>query len=171
MKTPALLLLISLLLNGLPNEDLNKEVTVNGRTFLYGKINRAGLQSNSYGKWFNTIYNSYQPSADISSKVDKAKLKDIHFKVFLGTWCGDSKRNVPAFYKTLDQLAIPDSKVEAWALDLRKKGPNQEEQQYKIYRVPTIIVYRAGRELGRFIERPKPGQRLDEILVELINKD
>lgn len=169
MKQILLALILLFPFSEVPNEEINKEITVNGRTILYGQINREGLTSNSYAGWFNLVYNRYELNTEIVSQVKQAQLKGLTVKLFMGTWCGDSQRNVPVFYKFIDQLKISENQIDAWALDLNKKGPNAEQATYNISRVPTIIFYRNGKEIGRFIERPQPGEKLEQLWVDIIN--
>lgn len=152
-----------------PKVELNKEVTVNGLTYLYGEINRAGLSSGTYNNWFSANYDRYQPDQQKLSTCEEESLEGITVKLLMATWCGDSKRNVPIFYKILDTLGFEEDKLQVWALDRRKQGPNGEQMRYGVTRVPTIIFYRDDVEIGRFVERLKPGQNMEDILLDLIN--
>lgn len=166
----ALLLLLSASNNHyLPKTEINKEVTVNGLTFLYGEINREGLTSKQYQQWFKTKYDAYTPNNQKLAACNQDALEGLSVKLLMATWCGDSKRNVPAFFKIMDELGFEESKLQMWALDRRKQGPNNEQQRFGVTRVPTIIFYRDDVEIGRFVERPKPGQRLEDIIVSIIN--
>jgi len=171
MKT-SLLISVFLLINFIPtNEVINKEVTVNGVTFLYGKINREGLTTGRYHNWFKSAYDRYEFSDEMLNQLNEENIKSLSIKLFMGTWCGDSQRNVPVFYKFMDRYNIAEKQLEAHALDLRKQGPENEQQTYGISRVPTIVFYRNGKELGRFVERPQPGKRLEELWIDIINRD
>ena len=61
--------------------------------------------------------------------------------------------------KIMDQLGIPDSDIQFIAVDKRpdvyKTSPGGEHQQWNIRRVPTFILIREGREIGRIVERPQ----------------
>ncbi len=149
-------------------DKINNEVTVNGLTYLYGEINSAGLTAGQYKNWFNSNYSRYVLNEDIMKSITRDQLEGISIKLLMGTWCGDSKRNVPVFYKFIDKLGITENQVQAWGLDRQKKGPGQEEQTYNVTRVPTIIFYRNGREIGRFVERPQPGQKLEAIWASIL---
>lgn len=170
MKILAASLLILLSFTRSPNNELNKEVTVNGRTYLYGEINREGLTSGQYASWFNTRYSAYKPDQQRLSVCTPASLDGITVKLLMATWCGDSQRNVPPFYRIMDQLGFEEEHLQVWALDTRKQGPDNEQQRFGVTRVPTIIFYRDDVEIGRFVERPKPGQRLEEIIVSILNQ-
>ena len=153
-----------------PKEDINQEVTVNGLTYLYGEINREGLSSKNYQTWFKTKYDAYQPSSSQLAMCNQQSLDGVTVKLLMATWCGDSKRNVPAFYKIMDQLGFDEKNLQAYALDRRKHGPNGEQIKYGVTRVPTIIFYRDDVEIGRFVERPRPGQKLEDIIVSILNQ-
>ena len=150
------------------SSEMNKEVTVNGRTFLYGEINREGLTKGQYNAWFSHFYTQYELDNKHTHRIAAKHLEGITVKLLMGTWCGDSKRNVPVFFKFMDQIGLSDDRLQVWALDLRKTGPNQEQVRYKVSRVPTIIFYRDDVEIGRFVERPKPGQRLEQLWADIL---
>lgn len=154
----------------LANNNLNNEVTVNGRTFLYGEINREGLTSRSYNSWFSAYYNTYQPDITALQQCTEESLKGITVKLLMATWCGDSKRNVPVFYKVMDSLGFDEANLQVWALDSSKQGPNNEQSRFQVGRVPTIIFYRDDVEIGRFVERLRPGQRMEDVIVSLLNQ-
>lgn len=124
---------------------------------LYGAVQKADLQKPPYNKWFDSIYAAYDPSPVVISKINKQQLKDIRIEIFFGTWCGDSRREVPKFLKIMDQLAVPASKISLIATgsdSLYKQSPQHEEAGKGIFRVPVFIVYRNGAEINRINEFP-----------------
>lgn len=130
----------------------------NGKEKLLGKINRKGLTSNSFSAWFNANYESHIPNQSLISSMDNS-LKDYKIKVFLGTWCGDSKREVPKFYKVMDAFGFPEAQIEVIAVDRTseayKQSPTGEEKGLNIHRVPTFIFYKDGKEINRIVESPR----------------
>lgn len=170
ISTLLLSLIISSWFMSSDKAEINKEVTVNGLTYLYGEINRSGLKSTNYKNWFTANYNRYQPNAEKLALLKDESLDGLTVKLLMATWCGDSKRNVPIFYKILDNIGLNEEQLQVWALDRRKHGPNNEQIQYGVTRVPTIIFYRNDREIGRFVERLKPGQNMEDIIIGIINK-
>ncbi len=92
---------------------------------------------------------------------------------FLGTWCGDSKREVPRFLKILETANFPDDQLKIVALDKRKgkykQSPTGEEWGLQILRVPTFILYKNGREVNRIIE--SPNTTLEEDVKKIIKTD
>lgn len=166
MKKITLITVLSLFcLTPIFSQTKNKEVIEEGQIpYLLGKINKNGLTTEHYNNWFSTNYNSYQPNEVVIS-VLKNILSDYTIKLFLGTWCGDSKREVPGFLKILDVASFPENQLEMIALSSKqgmyKKSPENYEVGLNIHRVPTFIIYKDGKEVGRIIEFP----------VETLEKD
>lgn len=130
----------------------------NGKELLLGEIKKTDLTKNSFSSWFNKNYNDYLFNKSII-KTLKDSLNDYEIKAFLGTWCGDSKREVPRFYKVLDAAKFPEKQLQVIAVnrteDAYKQSPNHEEKGLNIHRVPTFIFYKNGKEVNRIVEHPK----------------
>lgn len=75
--------------------------------------------------------------------------------VFLGTWCSDTKRELPRFFKSMDQAGLPEPQVTLIGLDRSKKDTEGLTEKWQIEFVPTFIFIRNGRELGRIVETPE----------------
>ncbi len=86
----------------------------------------------------------------------------------MGTWCSDSRREVPRFYKILDELNYPEEKVELINVDRNKVGIENSVDSLNIELVPTFIIYSKGEEIGRIIETPK--ESLEKDLAKILNK-
>jgi tetratricopeptide (TPR) repeat protein len=125
---------------------------------LYGVIQKQDLTQPPFDTWFTPGYDSYAPDKTIQKKLRKLITKEIHIQLFLGTWCGDSKREVPRLLKVLDGIGFSEKKLQLIALgggdSLVKQSPQHEEAGKGIFRVPTVIVYRNGVELNRINEFP-----------------
>lgn len=105
------------------------------------------------------------------SLLDTLKTKigsDLKIVVYLGTWCKDSRNNVPGFIKILDELEAGD-KIAVEYYNVQRK-PNTSVKYYyeklKVERVPTFIFYRGGKELGRIVEQPR--NSLVEDFLEIV---
>lgn len=88
--------------------------------------------------------------------------------VYFGSWCGDSRREVPRFWKALDAAgaAVPFS-VRYVAVDRQKKEPADAVAQDGVRYLPTFIVRRGGHEVGRVVETSPKGIESD--LLALLN--
>ena len=141
------------------SQTLNHSVIDNkGKEKLLGKINKEGLTQSPFNDWFSKNHDDYIVNKNLV-KTFKKQLNGYSVKVFLGTWCGDSKREVPRFYKVLESINFPEEQLEVYALDKTKdaykQSPNGEEKDLNIHRVPTFIFYKDGKEVNRIVEHPK----------------
>lgn len=158
MKTKFFILLFGLSIASIVAQPFNKEVTSENKApMLLGKINKKGLSENSYGKWFQKNYDAYDPDAAIINQI-KNELSSYTIELFMGTWCGDSKREVPRFYKVLEAAEFPMERLTAIAVDREKRtykqSPGGEHEGKNIHRVPTFIFYKNGVEVNRITEKP-----------------
>ncbi len=151
------------------NQTLTDE---DGKLQLIGTTNRQGLAQAPFGEWFQKKYSAYEPKANIVKKC-KPKVKGLEVLAFMGTWCGDSKREIPKFYKIMDAIGMKESQLQLINLYREdkqyKQGPNREEKGLNIHRVPTFIFYKNGKEIGRIVESPIATLETDiaQILHEL----
>lgn len=124
---------------------------------LYGSITQADLMKPPFSKWFDSIYYGYQAERKLVEGINKIDSRGISIEIFLGTWCGDSKREVPRFMKLLSEISFPAKNVKIIGLgsdSLYKQSPQHEEAGKGIFRVPVFIVYKNGVEVGRINEFP-----------------
>lgn len=158
MKQLKLFILFCLTVAIATAQPINDEVGADGSSKnLLGKINKEGLTSEAYASWFNKNYDSYKPDMAVINAIEDA-LKSYTIELFMGTWCGDSKREVPRFYKVLEAANFPMHRLTAIAVDRErgayKESPGGEHEAKNIHRVPTFIFYKNGREVNRIVEHP-----------------
>jgi thiol-disulfide isomerase/thioredoxin len=104
------------------------------------------------------------------SQLKKDKINSYNLIVFMGTWCEDSHRDFPRLMRILDEVKYPDSKITIIAVNRKKESPTGDEARYNIQKVPTIIVEKYGKEIGRIVEMPTTGY-IERDLVEILKKD
>ena len=143
--------------NGTSQETNQTKTDAKGNEILLGIINRNGLSNGDYKVWFDNQYKNY--AVDLKSiKSIKSELNNYKITIFLGTWCGDSRREVPRFYKILEAADYPMDQLTVVALDYEKdqykKSPGGEEKGLYIIKVPTFIFYKKGKAVNRIIESP-----------------
>ncbi|HEX9670377.1 MAG TPA: hypothetical protein VGC93_12965 [Thermoanaerobaculia bacterium] len=82
--------------------------------------------------------------------------------VYLGTWCGDSKRELPRLWRALDETggAAPIA-LRYVAVARDKKEPATLTEGAGLLYVPTFVVERDGREVGRIVEESPHGVERD----------
>jgi hypothetical protein len=117
-----------------------------------------------YASWFLTNYTSYQIDTALASEIKKY-MANKEFILFLGTWCGDSKREVPRMLKLLHYCGATTEQIKLVLVSNHaneyKQSPSHEERGRNILRVPTLIVLQNKLEINRIVESP----------VESIEKD
>lgn len=107
---------------------------------------------------FKTVYdNQYPDYSPDSLTINKMKplVEGLKVTIVLGTWCGDSKLQVPHFLKIMDQSGVKEQDIRLICVDGHKKTENGLTDDMSIERVPTFIISKNGKELGRIVESPK----------------
>lgn len=122
-----------------------------GGMMLLGKINKNGLTSDPYNEWFKENQTTHILDTAVVDSI-KPLLNDVKIKVFMGTWCEDSQREVPALYKILDAADFKYENFSIIAVTHDKKTPNGLEKGHAIEYVPTIIFIKNGDTLNRIVE-------------------
>lgn len=136
--------------------NLNSQLFVDkkGNTHLWGVCAVSDFESDHYNKWYKKYSDDYTSTL---TKNDGKKLKDVKVKIFLGTWCGDTKYLLPKFIKAWDAMGLDHNQLELVALhyedDKYKQSPNGESDPYAIHKVPTFVFEDNGKEIGRIVER------------------
>ena len=129
-----------------------------GELHLCGPFDINELEEDSlYASWYNKRYDEFK--LDDTTYSWSSELNDVEVDIYMGTWCGDSKKWVPSFLKAWDQLGLDRKKLSYTALydtdERYKQGPNGEEKGLQIHRVPTFIFKRDGKEIARIVETPQ----------------
>jgi thiol-disulfide isomerase/thioredoxin len=135
----------------------NALTSVKGTPMLLGKVSMSQLDEAPFKEWYQREYTAYVPNATIKDSL-APKMKGYSFELFFGTWCGDSRREVPRIMKLMDQLRVKPSAIALIGVGNRdtlyKQSPAHEESGKHIYRVPTLAIYKNGKEVGRITETP-----------------
>ena len=118
---------------------------------IVGLYNINILESNKYSAWFSEGYNNYSAN---SSAIDMLLTlpKNTTFLVFGGVWCEDL-------------AGIKRNRIQLYLLDKNKTSPAGLESQYSIHCIPTFIIMRDGKEIGRIVE--SVGVSIEYDLVEV----
>ena len=149
--------IIILMFPGMLNaQELNKKVFSQAarQEILLGKGTRAGMQQEPFKKWFDEEYKAYQVNDSLIRMLKGTHLSDMDIMVILGTWCPDSQREVPRFFKVAGAINIPDENIEVIYVDRDKTVPEMDMSKYELERVPTFIFYLNGKEIYRIVEVP-----------------
>jgi tetratricopeptide (TPR) repeat protein len=123
---------------------------------LLGICASADFDRQPYAEWYKPNYENYSPNAEIIAQLKKSGPSAFTLKIVFGSWCGDSKRELPKMMKVLNAAGFPEKNILLIgvydSLEVYKQAPEREEKGLHIYRVPTFIVYQKGKEIGRIVE-------------------
>lgn len=134
---------------------------------LVGYAVKDDFKQEPYGsEWFNDYYEYYETDKNTIENL-KPLLENITIKGFMGTWCDDSKRETPNFYKILDEVGFDYNNLDLVTVNRDKKA-NGIEKGYHIERVPTFIFYKNGKEIGRFVEHTVDGATLEHDILQIV---
>ena len=150
---------------------VNREVqTTKDGKMLLGQQTKKQLLKEPYSEWYIKEHDEYAIDQNAIKDLKKAKINTYNITLVMGTWCEDSHREVPRLFKILEAANYPENKVTMIAVNRKKEAPSGEEGPFNIQKVPTIIVQKYGKEIGRIIESPQSGY-LEKDLVEILKKD
>lgn len=139
----------------------SRKVIKNHTELLFGDISKQQLYFD-YPVW-QEQENIYMPDKEVKDGILSYD-ENINVHVFLGTWCGDSRRNVPRFFKSIK--GNDHYKVFIWAVDRKMKLDNNLPERYDIHRVPTFVFEKNGIEVGRIVENPN--KSIEEDILDIL---
>jgi hypothetical protein len=149
-------------------QDINKRMQNNGTNeeILIGLCNRLGLQSGTSAQWFGEEYSYYNYLIERTVLDSIKSIADsFQITIVMGTWCDDSREQIPRFYCILDYLKFNSKNLTLYCVDRNKKTMTNETDGLEILKVPTIIFYNKGIEIGRIVETPQKSLEKDMIQI------
>jgi thiol-disulfide isomerase/thioredoxin len=138
-----------------------------GEKTLKGIISREVLQNDTSLKWYAANLKGYAPDANAIGGLKK-NADSVQLLIFMGTWCEDSQFIIPKLYVLTDAAGFPKERITLIGVDRSKKTLSHLAEALNIKNVPTIIVMKNGKEVGRVVEYGKYGL-FDKELGEIIN--
>lgn len=144
----------------------------NPETWLLGYFNQDVLLKEPHAEWYDKGFDAYEFNSEDFMQLVELPLDGLSIRIVLGTWCPDSRREVPHFMKILQSWGFPSEKVEMIGVDSYKVAPIENYEELGIERVPTFIIYYNNVEAGRIIENPTTSLERDmvKIISEVLKK-
>lgn len=138
-------------------------------TWLLGYITPGQLTREPHSAWYFKGFDDYRLNTDALNKLLEINKDGLTIKIVMGTWCPDSRREVPRFMRILDIWQFPVSLVTFIGVDNAKRSPVGEYARLDIRRVPTFIIYNNNIEAGRIIENPTTS--LEQDMVNILTRN
>lgn len=138
-------------------------------TWLIGYFSPEILTRPPHSEWFIREKDDYSFNADVIEKLKKIIKPDITVLVVMGTWCSDSRREVPRFMKIVDAVSFPYDRISFVGVDNLKVSPVENYNTLNIERVPTFIFFRNNIEAGRIIENPLAS--LEQDMTDILTRN
>ncbi len=138
-------------------------------TWLLGYFKRERLEELPHSEWYIKGYDEYLVDTNSIKELKNIDKKIIYIKIVMGTWCSDSRREVPRFIHILDYWEFPEENITFIGVDDQKISPVGEYEYLGIERVPTFIFYENNIETGRIIENPETS--LEKDMVKIIARN
>ena len=76
---------------------------------------------------------------------------------------------MPKFFKLQEKTGVPDNTITFFGVNRAKKSLGSISEAFNVTLVPTIIVMKDGKEIGRVVEYGKTG-KWDKELATVLNQ-
>jgi hypothetical protein len=133
---------------------------------LKGLISRDMLEKDAAFAWFHQNRCAYTPDAALATLV-RSRAQQMRFLVFTATWNENAQYILPRFYSLMDAASIRPDQVTLIGVDREKKTLHHLTETMHILEVPTFIVLRNGKEIGRIQPTDKYSAWEKELLAVL----
>lgn len=159
------LILVYLLAGSVSAQDVKRVNYSDPETWLLGFFEADDLLSEPHATWYNSGFDSYIFNDSSFIELSGIPVKDITITVVLGTWCPDSRREVPRFLKLMQSWGLSMENITFIGVDSYKMAPVASYESLDIKRVPTFIIYKNKIEIGRIIEYPVTSLERDMVNI------
>ena len=139
-----------------------------GSKMLVGNTDKNTLINDKAFGWFRAGYDKYQPDVK-SIKVISLQAGSLRIEVFGGTWCSDTHDLLPGFYKVMDAAGVKDTQISLHLVDREKKTNDGYADKYQIINVPTFVVFKDNKQIGKIVESAKVSIEADIAAMLMIN--
>lgn len=172
-KLLAFTLLVFLGLSACKHEKVYNQIVKDpktGQDIFVGYVNVEGLKGDIFKEYYIKGLTEYMPN-DSTVQECKKLMDGVSYRIIMGTWCSDSQEEVPRFLQVLLTAEVDVLKpeiMEIISVDRNKEAGDVNIKKYDIEKIPTFIIYRNGKEIGRIVERFNNRPETD--LLEILKK-
>lgn len=140
-------------------------------TWLLGYISPGMFSKPPHSEWYVRGKADYNPDETVIGQLRKTIGDELSILIVLGTWCGDSRREVPRFMKIVEETGFPVERMVFVGVDITKLAPVGGYDTLNIERVPTFIFLKDKVETGRIIEIPVTSLEQDMLNILTRNEN
>ncbi len=116
---------------------------------------------------WRSVMSNNEPNSGAVTQIETSG-EETTLTLAFGTWCPDSKNYIPRLLKALRAAANDKIHVKLIGIDNQFREPVTTVQPRRITNVPTVIVERGGREIGRIVETPA-AKTIEEDLATILD--
>lgn len=138
------------------------------KKILKGFITKAHITGDADFAWYAQNRKFVKPAAANVETVSK-KMQGIQLFFFIGTWCHDSQQILPRYFALLEAAGFPEEQMVIVACDRQKTAPGNIQRPLHVVNVPTLLVMKDGKEVGRIVEYGNTGLA-DKELAEILSR-
>lgn len=171
MKKLFATLSLSLLLSFSTTAQVQYEISKdpqNGLKTLKGILSMDVLKTDAAFEWMRNDISWYKPNAAAVTALKEIK-DTVQLLVFIGTWCEDSHIVFPQLLKLCAEAGFDTKRLTIIGVDRKKTTLGSLCEALGITKAPTIVVMKAGKEIGRVEEFGTSGM-YDKDLSEVLMK-
>jgi len=136
------------------------------KKLLKGFIRKEDITRDSVFAWYARNLKYAGPNREYVELI-RGKVSDFQILLFLGTWCHDSQQILPKYFALLDAAGFPEQNLTLIACDRQKTTILDLQRPFMVKNVPTLILFKDGKEVGRIVEYGNLGM-VDKELANLI---
>jgi thiol-disulfide isomerase/thioredoxin len=137
-----------------------------GSKMLRGIIQKELITNDTSFAWYQLNANLTKPNANAVAAV-AAKASAINIVIFGGTWCEDTQQLLPKYLNLLNAANFANERLTIVAVDRAKTTVANLHKTFNVTNVPTCIVLKDGKEIGRIVEFGKTAL-VDKELGEMV---
>jgi hypothetical protein len=137
-----------------------------GKNMYMGFGDKSVFKDTAFSTWYDAEHDVYTPDTKVLEAITPEMMKDVKLTIVLGTWCKDTKREVPRLMKIFETIKYDDKNINFIFVNRDKKNPFGDIEALNVKHIPNIIFYRGEKELGRIIEAPE--DTLEKDLLKFI---
>ncbi len=161
-----LIFILAIVINYQCKTPMNKIYKLNENYIMDGRARQKDFTKNKKFTWFDIGYDNYKTNQSFINSLTPLA-KEIKVVVVAGTWCDDTQRELPHFFKVMNEIGISETQIELIMVDKKKQSSAFNISALDVKNIPAFIFYKDGKEQGRIVETAIGG--IEEAMMLVFN--